>query len=406
MGVPSRRVHGVRGDLLDVVLVVAAVLFAVSGYRQGFVVGVLSFVGFLGGGVLGARFAPGIAASDALDGLPPALVGLAVVLLAATVGQLLATVVGAALRDRLTWRSARLLDAAAGSLVSVASVLLVAWLVGTAVASSSLPLLASQVRRSVVLAAVDSVVPPSAERFFDGFRGLVDDRGFPEVFGGGLAPTRVREVDPPDGTLRQSPVVQSVRQEVLKVTGVARACSRRIEGTGFVYAPERVMTNAHVVAGVRDPEVEVAAGRRLRGTVVLYDPDRDVAVLRVPGLRVQPLAFAAQARTGDDAIVVGYPQDGPFRADAARVSGTQQARGRDIYDEREVLREIYAVRGRVRPGNSGGPLLAADGRVLGVVFAAAADRTDVGYALTAQEVSSDAMAGRTATGRVSTQGCD
>ena len=394
-----------RGDLLDVVLLVAVVLFAVSGYRQGFVVGVLSFVGFLGGGVLGARAAPELAGSDALDGLPPALVGLAVVLLAATVGQLLATVLGAALRERLTWRPARLLDAAAGAVVSVSSVLLVAWLVGTAVASSSLPVVASQVRRSAVLAAVDSVVPPSAQQFFDGFRGLVDDRGFPEVFDG-LTPTQVREVDAPDETLTRSPVVQSVRQEVLKVTGVARACSRRIEGTGFVFAPERVMTNAHVVAGVRDPVVEVSPGRTLRGTVVLYDPGRDIAVVRVPGLRVRPLAFAPPAQTGDDAIVVGYPGDGPFQADAARVSGTQRARGRDIYGEQEVLRQIYAVRGRVRPGNSGGPLLAEDGRVLGVVFAAAADRTDVGYALTAQEVASDASAGRTAVARVSTRGCD
>ena len=394
-----------RGDLLDVVLAVAAVLFAVSGYRQGFVVGVLSFVGFLGGGVLGARFAPGLAGSDLLDGLPPVLVGLAVVFLAATVGQLLATVVGAALRDRLTWRPARLLDAAAGSLVSVAGVLLVAWLVGTAVKSSSLPLLASQVRRSVVLATVDGLVPTSAERFFDGFQGLVDDRGFPEVFGG-LTPTRVREVDPPDEALRGSAVVQSVREEVLKITGVARACSRRIEGTGFVFAPERVMTNAHVVAGVRDPDVELADGREIRATVVLYDPARDIAVLRVPGLGLEPLAFAPPARSGDDAIVVGYPEDGPFRPDAARVSGTQRARGRDIYGEREVLRQIYAVRGRVRPGNSGGPLLAADGRVLGVVFAAAADRPDVGYALTAAEVAPDAAEGRTATERVSTRGCD
>ncbi|MCW2607066.1 MAG: serine protease [Frankiales bacterium] len=394
-----------RGNLLDVLLLVASALFALSGYRQGFVVGALSFLGFLGGGIVGARFAPDAAQSALLDGLPRALVGLGLVFLGATLGQLVATVVGASLRDKLTWRSARLFDALAGAVVSVVSVLLVAWLVGTAVASSSSQLVASQVRRSAVLAAVNAVVPSGAPRLLGGFRDLVDDRGFPEVFGG-LTPTRVREVDPPDPALRESPVVQSVRQEVLKITGVARACGRRIEGTGFVYAPERVMTNAHVVAGVREPVVQVSGRGSLQASVVLYDPGRDVAVLRVPGLGLSALPFAPAARDGADALVIGYPQDGPFRADAARVSGTQRAQGLDIYGEREVTRQIYAVRGRVRPGNSGGPLLAADGRVLGVVFAAAADRQDVGYALTAREVASDAATGRTATERVSTRGCD
>ncbi len=395
----------VHGNLLDIVLLVACVLFALSGYRQGFVVGALSFVGFLGGGVVGAHFAPSAAQSALLEGLPNALVGLGVVFLGATLGQLVATVVGSRLRERLTWRPARLFDAFAGSVVSVLSVLLVAWLVGTAVSSSSSRVVASQVRRSAVLAAVDGLVPSGAPRLLGGLRDLVDDRGFPEVFGG-LAPTQVREVDPPDAALRADPVVQSVRQEVLKITGVARACGRRIEGTGFVYAPERVMTNAHVVAGVRDPMVEVPGRGTLKASVVLYDPGRDVAVLRVPGLGLRALAFAPPASPGDDALVLGYPQDGPFRADAARVSGTQRAQGLDIYNERQVVRQIYAVRGRVRPGNSGGPLLATDGKVLGVVFAAAADRPDVGYALTAKEVASDAAAGRTATGRVSTRGCD
>ena len=394
-----------RGDLLDVVLLVAAALFALSGYRQGFVVGALSFAGFLGGGVLGARLAPRVLEQGPLAGVSSALLGLAVVLVLASAGQLLATLLGRLLRRRLTWRPARQLDAAGGALVSVVGLLLVAWLVGTAVASAPYPALASQVRRSVVLAAVDAVVPGAARRSFADFRRLIDEHGFPDVFGD-LAPTRAAQVPPPDPALARSRAVVEARPDVYKITGLAAACARRVEGTGFAYAPERVMTNAHVVGGVREPVVEVEGGRPLPARVVLFDPQRDVAVLAVPGLPGTPLEFAGPAEAGTDAVVVGYPQDGPFRADAARVRQTQRARGPDIYGERTVVREIYALRGRVRPGNSGGPLLDGRGDVLGVVFAAAADDPQTGYALTAEEVASDAKVGRTATERVPTGRCD
>jgi S1-C subfamily serine protease len=393
-----------RGDLLDLVLLTACVLFAVSGYRQGFVVGVLSFFGFLGGGVLGATFAPTLARTGPLSGFPSTTTAIVLVFLLASLGQVVATFVGSAVRNRLVWKPARVFDAVAGSGVSVVSLLLVAWLVGTAVASSPFTGLASQVRRSAVLDVVDQAVPGGAKGLFASFRRLIDDRGFPEVFGD-LVPTQVRPVDPPDPTLARSVTVASVRSRVFKITGVAPSCSKRIEGSGFLFAPERVMTNAHVVAGVSRPEVEVD-GRQLRATVVLYDPERDIAVLLVPGLARAPLAFAGQARSGDGAIVVGYPQDGPFRADAARIRGTQKAKGPDIYQRRTVVREIYALRARVRPGNSGGPLLDTKGAVYGVVFAAAADDPQTGYALTAAEVSGDAQRGRTGTAKVSTQGCD
>ena len=389
---------------LDVVLVVAALLFALSGYRQGFVVGVLSFVGFLGGGVLGARVAPRVAELDAFVGFSRSLVGLAVVFLAATVGQVLATVVGSALRRRLTWRSARWLDAAGGAVVSVLSLLLVAWLVGRAVASSPYPELASQVRRSAVMTTVDGLVPEQGRRFLADFRNLIDERGFPEVFSD-LQAADEAGVRPPDAALRQDPAVVQVRPSVLKVTGDAEACRKRIEGSGFVYAPERVMTNAHVVAGVREPEVEVD-GRSLDAEVVLFDPARDVAVLAVDGLQAPPLTPAAEPAERDQgAIVVGYPQDGPFRADAARIIRTQEARGKDIYQQDDVVREIYSVRGLVRQGNSGGPLIDTDGNVLGVVFAAAADDQTIGYVLTWDEVAQAAEQARDSTRRVGTGDC-
>ena len=393
------------GDLLDILLVVAAVLFAISGYRQGFVVGVLSFIGFLGGGVIGARLAPSVVESQFFDQFPRTVVALGLVFLIASLGQILATLIAGMLRRRLTWRPARQLDAVAGAAISVISLLLVAWLVGRAVASSPYPALAAQVKRSMVLTTVDELVPDQGRRLFSSLRDLVDERGFPEVFKGLRVPD-VAEVDPPDPALAQSAVVQNVRASVLKITGVARSCQKSVEGSGFVFAPERVMTNAHVVAGVDEPKVEVGRGRQLDATVVLFDPATDVAVLAVPGLTRPVVPFAAEpAQTGAGALVLGYPQDGPFDVRAARVRGTLDARGEDIYGSRTVTREIYALRSRVRQGNSGGPLVDPDGRVLGVIFAAAADDEQVGYALTVDEVEDEAAEGARATQRVSTMGC-
>lgn len=393
------------GDLLDVVLALAIVLFAVSGYRQGFVVGALSFVGFLGGGVGGAQLAPTVAEWPFFLDFPRAVVGLAVVFLGASAGQLLATWVGGAVRRRITWHPVRQLDALGGAAISVISLLLVSWLVGRAVAQSPYPALSAQVRGSVVIRTVDDLVPDGGRRLFTEFRQLVDEQGFPEVFDG-LDPTRVQPVDPPDPALARSAVVTTVQRSVLKITGVAEDCDKSIAGTGFVFAPERVMTNAHVVAGVDDPEVQVGE-ERLDATVVLFDPRTDVAVLHVPGLRRPPLAFSGvPAEVGDGAVVVGYPQDGPFRADAARVRGTLRAQGSDIYGREPATREVLAIFSRVRPGNSGGPLVDPQGAVLGVIFAAAADDPQVGYALTREEVRAEAQAAATATERVSSQTCD
>ncbi len=393
-----------RGDWLDVILLVLAALFALSGYRQGFVVGVLSFIGFLGGGVLGANLAPTVAETSPFDGLPRTTVALLTVFLFATLGQVLTTLVGHLVRNKILWKPARTVDAFAGAGVSVVSFLLVAWLVGTAVSSAPSTRITSQVKNSVVLSYVDKAVPGGAKSLVAGLRSLIDDGDFPSVFGD-LVPTRVRPVEPPDPALVDSPVVKASESRIFRITGVATSCSKRIEGTGFLYAKDRVMTNAHVVAGVSKPDVEVA-GQKRRATVVLYDPDRDIAVLAVPGLNLTPLAFVKEAKPGDSAIVAGYPLDGPYRADSARVRGTQNAQGPNIYQDKTVVREIYALRTRVRSGNSGGPLLDTKGGVYGVIFARAEDDPQTGYALTAKEVASDAAKGRTATTAVSTRDCD
>jgi S1-C subfamily serine protease len=390
-------------DLLDAFLAGAVVVVGIGGYRQGLIVDTLSLVGLIAGGTVGLLTAPAIARA-LVDGNAQALVALGLGLVFAILGQLIGTTLGTALRQRITWHPARLFDSAVGAVVAALGVLMLAWVFALPASRSSYPGLSEQVRRSAVMRTVNRALPPPPP-VFDGFLKLFRRHGFPEVFND-LGPTRTTNVPAPDPAVVNSPAVRLARSRVFKVTGVARSCSRRLEGTGFVYAPEHLMTNAHVVAGVSSPQVEVSSTDVRDAKVVLYDPARDIAILYVPGLKTTALSFAGTAKSRDNAVVVGYPEDGPFTAVSARVRERITAVGRDIYDRRDVRRDVYSLRTKVRPGNSGGPLLAPDGRVYGVIFAAAADDPTTGYALTAHEVSEDADNGRTATGQVSTQSCD
>jgi S1-C subfamily serine protease len=391
-------------SFLDLLVIVLAIGFAVSGFRQGFLTATLSFLGFFGAAVAGAQIAEPIARRFADQSNSRVVVAVAVVLICALAGQVLAVWIGGELRQRITWRPAQTLDSILGAVVSVFAVLLVAWMVATPLAVSPYPALSSAVRRSQIIRAVNATVPSPVRDIYRSLRDIVRRYDFPEVFGP-LVPTQVKQVPAPDQRLANSPAVRADQPSVLKITGVAPSCSRRIEGSGFVFAPDRVMTNAHVVAGVLRPRVEVGE-RQMDATVVLYDPERDVAVLRVPGLGRTPLRFVAtKADTGDDAIIVGYPEDGPFFVGPARIRDRIDVRGPDIYDEHTVTRESYTIRGSVRSGNSGGPLLAPDGRVYGVIFAAAVDQADTGFALTAQEVAQDAQRGSTAATAVPTGSC-
>jgi S1-C subfamily serine protease len=247
-------------------------------------------------------------------------------------------------------------------------------------------------------------MPEQAQALSAGLRESLNTNGFPDVFGG-LARTNAREVAAPDPRLAKSQVVVNSRKSVIKVLGTAPSCSRRIEGSGFVYADERIMTNAHVVAGTRSVQVETA-NDRLDGKVVVYDPERDLAVIYVPGLRAPVMPFVEKpAGTGANAVVLGYPLDGPYDAQSARVREVSNITGPDIYDSGDVTREIYTIYAKVRSGNSGGPLVAPNGDVLGVIFAAAADDQKVGFALTAAEASGTARLGIERTRGVKTGDC-
>jgi S1-C subfamily serine protease len=392
-------------SVVDVMLIVLALVFALSGFRQGLLVSSTSILGFLGGAVIGAQLSGPVA--ERIDGssVTRVFAALVVVLAAALLGQILAGAAGRALRGRVTWEPAKMVDSVAGAVVSATAVLLVAWMVASPLASSPFPQVASQVRQSALVQAVDRAVPDGVRTVYDNLRDAIDRRGLPDVLDP-LTPTQVRDVPAPDPALLSSPVVTSVEGSVVKISGIAPSCSRQIDGSGFVYAPERVMTNAHVLAGVADPVVH-AEGEEYDATPVYVDEEIDVAVLAVPGLETLPLSFTADAAdAGDDAIIMGYPGGGPFYVGAARVRDRGEISGPDFRNTQTVVRDVYALFGTVRAGNSGGPLFATDGSVLGVVFASAIDDPETGYALTGPQVSDAATAGSTASAEVGTGPCE
>jgi S1-C subfamily serine protease len=341
----------VPGSVVDLILIALIIMFALNGYRQGFLVGALSFFGFFGGALIGLQLAPIIV--ERMDSpLARVIVSLACVFGLALGGQTLAAWAGTRLRHAISSVGGRKVDDIGGIGVSVIALLLVAWMVAGPLGSSSVPSVAASVRNSAILGAVDAVMPSQARILYNGLRDTIANGDFPNVFGD-LTPTHAREVEPPDPTLARTPAVRTARESVVKILGSAPSCRRRIEGSGFVYAPQHVMTNAHVVAGTRGAlEVQVN-GERESGRVIHYDANRDLAVLYVPRLDAPPMRWADQkAETGDDAIVIGYPLDGPFTATAARVRDVRRVKGPNIYENQTVVREVYTIRAKVRSGGT------------------------------------------------------
>ncbi|MFF9130441.1 MarP family serine protease [Streptomyces sp. NPDC014806] len=396
-------------NVLDILLLVAAVWFAVVGYRQGFVVGILSVIGFLGGGLVAVYMLPVIwdALTDNAEvSTTAAVAAIVVVIVCASVGQALTTHLGNKLRRYITWSPARALDATGGALVNVVAMLLVAWLIGSALAQTTLPTLGREVRGSKVLLGVSEAMPAQADTWFKDFTSVLAQNGFPQVFSP-FSNEPIKEVQPPDPALASSPVAARAQKSIVKVMGTAQGCGKVLEGTGFVFGDRRVLTNAHVVGGVDEPTVQIGGrGRKYDATVVLYDWRRDIAVLDVPDLDAPALRFSsADASSGDGAIVAGFPENGAYDVRAARVRGRITANGPDIYHRGTVSRDVYSLYATVRQGNSGGPLLTPQGKVYGVVFAKSLDDAETGYALTLDEIKDDIAKGRTANQQVDSDTC-
>jgi S1-C subfamily serine protease len=390
--------------MIDIVLLIVMAWYAISGYRQGLVVGALSLGGFLGGALLAMYLVP-VVTQNLQPGLQRSFIVLVAVLLLAWLGQLIGAMVGAKVREQLTFRPVQIVDQLLGALAGLISVALVLWFVGGALRASPSPTVARAVASSRVLSAVDGVIPSQLTTLANSFRDAVAGSSFPRVFAG-VGPEQILPVPAPNAGAMPATVLARAEKSLVKITGEARACSRGQEGSGFVIAPERVATNAHVVAGVSSPSVQVMGlGRHLDATVVLFDPKTDIAVLAVPGLSAPALPMGRNLDSGVDAVVAGFPRNGPFSATPARIRSVIQASGEDIYGRPGVARQVYSLYAQVEPGNSGGPLLGVDGSLTGIVFAKSLDDPNTGYALTLSESRADLVAGSTATDRVGTGGC-
>jgi S1-C subfamily serine protease len=392
-------------NALDWVLVVLVLAYALSGYWQGFVTGAFATAGLLLGGLLGVWLAP-VALGDADPSLLVSLGALFIVILGASLGQGLFQFAGAKIRDRITWQPVRALDAVGGAVLSGLAVLIVAWALGVAVSGSRIDGVTPLVRSSMVLGKVNEVLPQRAGGVLDAFNNVVGTSFFPRYLEP-FSPERIVEVEPGDKRMLRDPDVTRAGGSVLKVRGT-NDCGRGIEGSGFVFAPDRLMTNAHVVAGVDDPEVYVGSDDAVDARVVFYDPDLDVAVLEfdsgeIPALRLTRQGDPAQPK--DPIAILGYPEDGPFDIRTGRIRAAQTLRSPDIYGDGAVIRDVFSLRGLVRPGNSGGPIVDSEGQVVGMVFAASVTDDDTGYALTADQVRGAAERGRTSATEQSTQAC-
>ncbi len=370
-------------NLFDLLVLLAVVLAAAGGYRLGFLARALSWLGLGLGILLAARFLP--SAVSLFGGGDPStkvMIAAALLLGGAFAGQGLGLVAGASLRRFVPRGPLRALDRAVGAAVGVVGAISAVWLLLPSLAEVP-GSMSSQARNSSVARAIDDHLPRPPDTL-QALRRLVGEGGFPRVFED-LRPAP--QAGPPPATTGIPPAVLArVAASTVKVTGVA--CQRVQDGSGFAVASETIVTNAHVVAGERPGRTEVVRtdGRRLRASVVMFDADRDLAVLRVPGLGQQPLSVTAGA-VGSRGAVLGHPGGQPQpRAAPAAVRRQVLAVGRDLYDSHTTRRDVYILASDLRPGDSGGPLVNQGGSVIGVAFAIAPDRPGTSYAVTDKEL--------------------
>ena len=297
-------------------------------------------------------------------------------------GHSLGLAIGRGIRKGVASTALSGIDRLLGAVVTGVVAALVMSSVSFSASQLGAPMLSQAISGSTVLRAINTVTPDPVEAWLAEIRGVITNRGIPALSDAfGTATPVVPHID------TGSAALNAAAQSVVRITGNAYACGQSQSGTGFVVSDDRVVTNAHVVAGVSEPVIEAPNGEALQGSVVYFDPQLDLAVIAVPGLSAAPLPLTDTQAPGTDAAIQGYPYGGPFTAGGASVVSVTTASVANIYGTAKSEREIYTLAADVREGNSGGPLLTVSGAVAGIVFAKSADTANVGYAMTMAELS-------------------
>lgn len=373
-------------NLIDIVIVVATLIGLANGYRRGFWLSGAQYAGLLVGVLLGAAAAsPVLNYLEIHNGVARPLGAVLVLVIGGSLGSSIGFAAGEPIRRKILRAGVHTLtDSIGGAVLSTVAVLLISWFLGLSFSRGPSPDIARQIQRSVVMHTLDSLAPRPPE-FLASVENILSGVNFPSAFAG-LEPPSLPDPLPIPVAVNTAAVSRAA-QAVVRVSSLG--CGGLVTGSGFPIGSGYVVTNAHVVSGTSAHVILTPSGTQLRATVVLFDPQRDVAILSAPDYRAPALTFGGAAR-GTTGAVIGYPGGGPETVAPAIVDGKIVADSRDIYnDPNTFTRNIYVIQARVRPGNSGGPLVDLQGHVLGVVFATSAADPTQAYALTAEEIAPD-----------------
>ena len=396
----ARLYDGGLVNLLDIVLITVILVSAINGYRRGAALQLTVYAGLLGGLLIGALLAPPIARLFDTP-LTQAVAAMVVLIAAAAIGDGIGWAIGTRFWVMARRSAFGAVDSIAGSFVAAVAVVLATWFVALNLVAGPIPPLSRQIRGSAIVRGLDTVLPPPPPLLAQ-VRRVLNTFGFPEVFADVPPPPAGPVQGPSEGEARDAALAAD--QSTVRIVG--SGCGGVQEGSGFVAAPNYVVTNAHVVAGIRAPEVQRQNGPSFPATAVLFDPGLDIAVLFVAESPAPALELDGDVQDrGASGAVLGYPGGGPLQFGSAAVRQQIDAVGRDIYGRSRVRREVYELQARVRPGNSGGPFVLADGTVAGVVFAASTTDPGIGYAIVSSEVMPLVEEARGRTEGTSTDGC-
>jgi S1-C subfamily serine protease len=386
--------------LLDVFLIVVLIAYLVYGYRTGLIRSLGGIVGVVLGAFIAVLLVPLVTSWVQDPGLRT-ISTIAVVVAVVVGGYYGGAALGRLIESRVRGLGIRRIDRALGAVVVTIVAALVVSMLAASISALGVPGISQAIASSQVLRVINAVTPDPVQAFLARVRSATVDQSLPriaEAFGG-TGNTSIPNVN------TNTPALNNAALSVVRITGNAYACGQSQSGSGFVVANGRVMTNAHVVAGVAHPVVDVRNGPALPSTVVYFDPTGDLAVLAVPGLTVKPLPLGPTVSAGTQGVSDGYPFGGPFVSLSVAVDQVGTVNVENIYSTGTTPREIYSLAADVQEGDSGGPLLTQQGVVAGVVFAKGATTPNVGYAITMKSVQPIANAAPTLSAPVSSGQC-